>query len=71
MTQTFNSCTPKNALGKAISYAFGLWPRICRYCKEGYYYIDNKAVENIIRPITLGRKKLFVLGQRQQSGRQL
>ena len=62
MKKTFNSCTPKSPLGKAISYAFGMWPRICRYCKEGYYHIDNNAVENSIRPITLGRKNYLFSG---------
>jgi len=62
MRQTYNSCTPKSPLGKAISYAFGMWIRICRYCKEGYYHIDNNAVENAIRPITLGRKNYLFSG---------
>ena len=34
MKQTYNSCTPKSSLGISISYAFGMWPRISRYCKE-------------------------------------
>ena len=62
MRQTYNDCTPKSPLGKAISYAFGMWPRICRYCKEGYFHIDNNAVENAIRPITLGRKNYLFSG---------
>jgi transposase len=62
MKQTYNSCTPKSPLGKAISYAFGMWPRICRYCKEGYFNIDNNGVENSIRPITLGRKNYLFSG---------
>ncbi len=62
MKQTANTCTPKSPLGKAISYAFGMWPRISRYCKEGYYHIDNNAVENAIRPITLGRKNYLFSG---------
>mgnify|MGYP000874521625 FL=1 len=62
MKQTYNSCTPKSPLGKAISYAFGMWPRISRYCKEGYYQIDNNGVENAIRPIALGRKNYLFSG---------
>jgi hypothetical protein len=27
MKQVFNTITPKSPLGKAISYAFGMWPR--------------------------------------------
>lgn len=33
-----------------------MWPRISRYCKQGYFQIDNNGVENAIRPIALGRK---------------
>ena len=62
MKRTYNTCTPKSPLGKAISYAFGMWPRISRYCKEGYFNIDNNGVENSIRPITLGRKNYLFSG---------
>ncbi len=62
MKETFRNCTPKSPLGKAISYAFGMWPRISRYCKEGYFHIDNNAVENTIRPIVLGRKNYLFSG---------
>lgn len=62
MKQTNNSWTPKSPLGKAISYAFGMWPRISRYCKEGYYQIDNNGVENAIRAIALGRKNYLFSG---------
>ncbi|MDP4269607.1 MAG: transposase, partial [Bacteroidota bacterium] len=52
-----------------ISYAFGMWPRISRYCKEGYYHIDNNGVENAIRPITLGRKNYLFSGNDSGSRR--
>lgn len=62
MKQTNNHCTPKSPLGKAISYAFGMWPRISRYCKEGYFEIDNNGVENAIRPLVVGRKNYLFSG---------
>lgn len=62
MKREFNRCTPKSPLGKAISYAFGMWPRISRYCKQGYFQIDNNGVENAIRPLTLGRKNYLFSG---------
>jgi len=53
--------TPASALAKACAYALERWDGLCRYCDEGYYEIDNNAVERSIRPITLGRKNwLFV-----------
>ena len=53
--------TPASALAKACDYALERWDGLCRYCDEGYYEIDNNAVERSIRPVTLGRKNwLFV-----------
>jgi transposase len=53
--------TPASALARACGYALERWDGLCRYCDEGYYEIDNNAVERSIRPITLGRKNwLFV-----------
>lgn len=61
MECTYPSVTPKSPLGKAISYAFGMLPRISRYCKDGRYEIDNNGIERMIRPIAVGRKNyLFV-----------
>lgn len=62
MKETFNQTTPKSPLGKAISYAFGMWPRISRYCKDGRFQIDNNGIENAIRPIALGRKNYLFAG---------
>lgn len=62
MKQAFNQTTPKSPLGKAISYAFGMWPRICRYCSDGCFQIDNNGIENAIRPIALGRKNYLFAG---------
>ena len=53
--------TPQSALAKACNYALERWDGLCRYCEEGYYEIDNSAVERSIRPLTLGRRNwLFV-----------
>lgn len=53
--------TPQSALTQACNYALERWEGLCRYCEEGYYEIDNNAVERSIRPLTLGRKNwLFV-----------
>ena len=53
--------TPSDALTTACHYSIDRWDGLCRYCEEGYYDIDNNAVERSIRPLTLGRKNwLFV-----------
>lgn len=49
-------CTPADPLGKAIDYAYKLWPRLRRYTLDGRYRIDNNAVERGQRPSVMGRK---------------
>lgn len=53
---------PKSALGKAIGYALGQWPRLQRYTEYGFLEIDNNWVENVIRPLALGRKNYLFAG---------
>ncbi len=50
---------PKSLMGKAIRYAYGMLPRISRYCKDGLYEIDNNAIERAVRPIAVGRKNFL------------
>lgn len=49
-------CTPSDLLGKALDYAYKLWPRLRRYADNGIYRIDNNAVERCQRPSVMGRK---------------
>ena len=44
--------------GKAIGYALTQWPRLIRYTDHGMLEIDNNLVENLIRPLALGRKTI-------------
>lgn len=61
MQHTFEECTPKSTLGKAITYAHTLWIRISRYCTDGRYEIDNNGIERVMRNIAMGRSNyLFV-----------
>jgi len=62
MKKTINTCTPNSTLAKALKYAFGMWPRVSRYCKDGRFQIDNNGIENAIRPIALGRKNYLFAG---------
>jgi len=55
---------PQSALGKALHYLAGQWPRLVRYLADGDYPIDNNLLENAIRPFALGRKNwLFAQSQ--------
>jgi transposase len=56
-------------IGKAISYALGMWHRIERYIEDGKYEIDNNWVENSIRPVALGRKNYLFAGSHDAAQR--
>lgn len=60
---------PKSKIGKAISYALGMWHRIERYLEDGKYEIDNNWVENSIRPVALGRKNYLFAGSHDAAQR--
>ena len=62
MIQVFTTTTPKSPLGKTISYTFGIWLRISRYCSDGRFQTDNNGVENAIRAIAPGRKNYLFSG---------
>ncbi len=48
--------TPQSAIGKALRYAYSLYPRLARYVTDGRYRIDNNLAEQAVRPLALGRK---------------
>jgi hypothetical protein len=53
---------PKSALGEAISYTLGLWPKLITYLEDGHIEIDNNKAENAIRPFVIGRKAWLFSG---------
>ena len=56
MKSVQHRCTPDDPLGKALEYAYKLWPRMRRYADDGRYEIDNNPVERGQRPTVMGRK---------------
>jgi transposase len=53
---------PKSAMGKAIGYMLNQWSRLECYTTDGRLEIDNNLVENLIRPVALGRKNYLFAG---------
>jgi transposase len=47
---------PGSALGQAVAYLAGQWPKLVRFVDNGTYPIDNNVTENAIRPFVIGRK---------------
>ncbi len=55
----------QSALGKAIHYTLGQWPKLERYLDDGRLDIDNNRAERAIRPFVVGRKAwLFTKSER-------
>ena len=53
---------PRSAIGKAVGYMLNQWPRLERYVSDGRLEIDNNLIENLIRPVALGRKNYLFAG---------
>ncbi len=55
--------------GKAIEYAYSIFPRLSRYHLDGRYKMDNNLVENSVRPLAIGRKNYLFCGNNQAACR--
>lgn len=47
---------PKSALGQAISYCQGQWPKLIAFLEDGRLELDNNRAERSIKPFVIGRK---------------
>ncbi len=54
---------------KALDYSLRRWAALSRYATAGNLPIDNNPVENVIRPIALGRKNWLFTGSEQAGKR--
>ena len=61
--------TPRNVLQKAIHYTLKQWDELIVYTQDCILEIDNNLVENIIRPIALGRKNYLFAGSHDAAQR--
>lgn len=52
----------QHQLGKAIYYVLNNWETLINYLKDGRLEIDNNKIENLIRPLALGRKNYLFMG---------
>jgi transposase len=53
---------PGSATAKAIDYSLGRWAALTRYLDDGRLAADNNRVENLIRPIAIGRNNWLFAG---------
>lgn len=62
LDEHLNIITPTSPLGKAISYTYARWNKLCVYINHAQLNIDNNLVENAIRPSVIGRKNYLFSG---------
>lgn len=54
---------------KAIDYSLKRWAALSRYATAGHLPIDNNPVENVIRPIAIGKKNWLFTGSERAGKR--
>lgn len=60
---------PKSQIGKAFAYSQTRWDNLSAYLYDGNLQIDNNLVENVIRPVALGRKNYLFAGSHEAAQR--
>ena len=64
-TQTANG----GGSAKALDYTLKRWTSLIRYAQTGHLPIDNNPVENVIRPIAIGKKNWLFTGSERAGQR--
>jgi transposase len=65
----YDRVTPASAIGQAIKYALNRWKNMQLFFANGNIEIDNNLVENIIRPVAIGRKNYLFAGSHEAAQR--
>jgi transposase len=60
---------PGSLIGKAITYTINQWDRLERFLHDGRIEISNNLIENLIRPLALGRKNWMFAGSEEGARR--
>lgn len=69
LTQTRLQTANGGASAKALDYTLKRWPSLVRYAHTGHLPIDNNPVENVIRPIAVGKKNWLFTGSERAGQR--
>lgn len=65
----YQNVLPQSTIGKAIAYALRRMDNMALYLIHGDIEIDNNLVENIIRPVAIGRKNYLFAGSHDAAQR--
>lgn len=60
--EVVRAALPRSRFGKAVGYLKNQWNALRKYLTDGQIPIDNNQSEQIIRPLTVGRKSWLFLG---------
>lgn len=69
LTQTRAKTANGGGSAKALDYTLKRWQSLIRYAETGHLPIDNNPVENVIRPIALGKKNWLFAGSERAGQR--
>lgn len=69
LIENYKMVLPSSVIGKAIAYNLSLWDKLVVYVQDGRLQPDNNAVENSVRPLSLGRKNWMFAGSHQGAQR--
>lgn len=62
LDREYDQVLPASVIGKAIAYTLKRWKGLREYAQTGHLQIDNNLIENLIRPLALGRKNYLFAG---------
>ena len=62
-----NGGLPQSRWGKAVRYSLNRWEKLTR--RHGRVEIDNNLVENVLRPLALGRRNYLFAGSHEAAQR--
>jgi transposase len=69
LKENITQVLPKSSIGEAIAYSLARWEKLSIYTADGKLEIDNNLVENVIRPVALGRKNYLFAGSHDAAQR--
>ena len=69
LTKNKANVLPSSAIGKAINYMHTRMDALMVYTTNGSLEIDNNLVENVMRPVALGRKNYLFAGSHEAARR--
>ena len=69
LQSTRDTIADGGGLARAMDYSLKRWPALSRYAQSAILPIDNNPVENVIRPIALGKKNWLFTGSERAGHR--